>query len=189
MSKGFTLFFLSFMAIMTGHRVLEMLLMTKRAQKGIIYKKWTLSALIVVHVLVGIFAVLEYFFVGRHINPVITGLGIALFLIALVLRNLAIVTLGEFHSLQIEIRHNHRLIRNGVYKHIRHPYYLAVLLEVPSITLVPNSYYALLFSLLFYLPLLFYRIKSEEAVMLEKFGKNYLKYKEAVPTFFPNKMT
>lgn len=188
MNDRFLVFFLSFMLIMTAHRILEMFLMNRRGKGGIIYKKWTLSALVVVHVLVGIFAILEYFIRKKHINPFITGLGVTMFLGALVLRNLAIHTLGEFHSVQIEIKNNHRLITNGVYGYIRHPYYLAVLLEVPSITLIPNSYYALLFSLVFYFPLLFYRIYNEELVMLKKFGQNYLKYKAEVPAFFPIKI-
>ncbi|CAD7781220.1 MAG: Isoprenylcysteine carboxyl methyltransferase (ICMT) family protein [Candidatus Methanoperedenaceae archaeon GB50] len=185
MNEIFSVFLLSFMAIMTVHRILEMFLMTRKKKTGIIYKKWTLYALVVVHVLVGVFAVLEYFVRKRHINLFITGLGLAMFLGALILRNLAILTLGEFHSVQIELKNNHRLITNGVYGYIRHPYYLAVLFEVPSITLIPNSYYALLFSLLFYFPMLFYRIHSEELIMLKKFGHNYLRYKETVPAFFP----
>lgn len=170
---------------MTVHRILEMFFMTMKKKGGVIYKNWTLYALTFSHVLVGIFAVLEYFIIRRHINLVITGLGIVMFLLALVLRNSAIFSLREFHSLQIEIRHNHRLVKKGVYGYIRHPYYLAVLLEVPSITLIPNSYYALLFSMLFYLPLLLYRIHNEELAMLEKFGHDYWKYKETVPAYFP----
>ena len=68
MNEVFSLFFLSFMVIMTLHRILEMFLMTKRREKGIIHKKWTLAALTVVHVLVGIFAIFRdkiWFFASK----------------------------------------------------------------------------------------------------------------------------
>ena len=82
-----------------------------------------------------------------------------------------------YHSIHIEMREHHPLIKKGPYKYLRHPYYLAVIFEVLGFPLVPNAYYAFLFSIFTYLPLLFIRIYFEEKAMIKKFGDEYHLYK------------
>jgi len=84
--------------------------------------------------------------------------------------------LGANWSISLELREKHQLVTRGIYRHARHPMYLALLLYSSGQTLVlPNwvagpSYLvavALLFSL---------RVGPEERMMLEEFGKDYEAY-------------
>lgn len=176
------------MVLMLFLRILEIVITNRKTGSGIVFYKWTFKALAVVHVIVGVFAILEYFFIKKQINYIVTFLGLSIFVAALILRNSAISELGEFHSIHIKIRDNHKLITSGIYSYLRHPYYIAVSLEVPSLALIPNSYYAFCFAILFYLPLVFFRIYKEDEALAGKFANEYLAYKNKVPICMPIKI-
>jgi protein-S-isoprenylcysteine O-methyltransferase Ste14 len=159
----------------------------KGSKKGTIVNKWTLPALSTVHFMVGIGAIVEYFLVQREVDFIITGLGFCMYFVALVLRNWAIKALGKYHSVHIEIRKDHMLIREGPYKYIRHPYYLSVIFELLGVPLIPNSYYSFYFSLAVYVPLLLTRLNFEEKALIDKLGSEYLLYKREVWGLFPIK--
>jgi protein-S-isoprenylcysteine O-methyltransferase Ste14 len=74
------------------------------------------------------------------------------------------------------VREGHRLVTHGIYRHVRHPMYLALLLYSLGQTLViPNwvagPSYLVTFGLLFVL-----RVGPEERLMREEFGKDYESY-------------
>ena len=84
--------------------------------------------------------------------------------------------LGTNWSITLEVRERHQLVTHGIYRHVRHPMYLALLLYSMGQSLVlPNwvagpSYLAaivLLFAL---------RVGPEERMMLEEFGTDYEAY-------------
>ncbi|OGA53333.1 MAG: hypothetical protein A3G25_05935 [Betaproteobacteria bacterium RIFCSPLOWO2_12_FULL_63_13] len=84
--------------------------------------------------------------------------------------------LGTNWSITLEVREGHQLVTHGIYRHVRHPMYLALLLYSMGQSLVlPNwvagpSYLAaivLLFAL---------RVGPEERMMLEEFGTDYEAY-------------
>lgn len=84
--------------------------------------------------------------------------------------------LGTYWSVTLELRENHRLITDGVYRHVRHPMYAALFLySVGQALVVPNwivgPSYVVTFGILFAL-----RIGAEERMMLETFGDEYAAY-------------
>jgi protein-S-isoprenylcysteine O-methyltransferase Ste14 len=87
----------------------------------------------------------------------------------------------------IEIRDHHRLIKEGPYKYMRHPYYLSVMLELAGFPLIPNAYFSFLISLCFYFPLVFIRLYLEEIEMINKFGDSYNLYKNEIRGLLPIK--
>jgi protein-S-isoprenylcysteine O-methyltransferase Ste14 len=84
--------------------------------------------------------------------------------------------LGTSWSITLEVRERHQLVTHGIYRHVRHPMYLALLLYSTGQSLVlPNwvagpSYLAAI-ALLFAL-----RVGPEERMMLEEFDKDYEAY-------------
>ena len=52
------------------------------------------------------------------------------FILAIMLRNWAIKTLGECYSPHIKINMNHVLKKNGPYRFVRHPIYLSLIAEL-----------------------------------------------------------
>lgn len=94
-------------------------------------------------------------------------------------------TLGKWMSQDIKITENHKLIKEGPYRYMRHPLTLCIIIETFGLTLIPNSYYSFLFTLLVFLPYSIFRIYAEEKALIEKFGKPYLDYKKEVYALLP----
>ena len=83
-------------------------------------------------------------------------------LVGQVLRYLAIQTLAERWSTRIYIVPNEPLIQHGIYRFLRHPNYLGVILEVASVPLIHAAYGTAVVWSLANLILLRHRIRLEE---------------------------
>ena len=84
--------------------------------------------------------------------------------------------LGTNWSITLEVREKHQLVTQGIYRHVRHPMYLALLLySVGQALVLPNwvvgPSYGVVMALMFGL-----RVGPEERMMLEEFGKDYEAY-------------
>lgn len=84
--------------------------------------------------------------------------------------------LGTNWSITLEVREDHRLVTEGVYRRIRHPMYLALgLFSIGQALVVPNwiagPSYLVAFGILFAL-----RFRAEEGMMLDRFGDAYAAY-------------
>jgi protein-S-isoprenylcysteine O-methyltransferase Ste14 len=84
--------------------------------------------------------------------------------------------LGTNWSVTLQIREQHRLVTNGIYRRIRHPMYLALFLySIGQLLVLPNwvagPSYLVTFGILF-VP----RLRAEEKMMFEEFGDAYAAY-------------
>jgi protein-S-isoprenylcysteine O-methyltransferase Ste14 len=184
MNQLFTYAFLFFMLVMAVHRVCSTFLVSGQ-EKGTISKGWTIYALSVVHVAVGISATLEYLFSNKQLNHLVTIIGLFMFCVALWGRRWAVETLGKYHSAHIEFRENQPLIRSGPYNYMRHPIYFFIIIELLGFPLIANAYYSFFLSLFLYIPLVLLRLSLEEKVLMQTFGASYLEYRETVPCLIP----
>ena len=173
-----------FLLFAAGERLWETKL-SRIAIRGQKRQGWSLPALLVLHAAVLIATGVEYFLRQPAINWLVTGVGLMLFVTSSVVRLVAIRTLGKFWSLHLEIRKEHQLIREGIYSRVRHPAYSAIMLEMMAVQLVGNSYGTLAFVVCVYIPLLLVRWQREEREMIEKFGEQYVRYRQEVPAFIP----
>jgi protein-S-isoprenylcysteine O-methyltransferase Ste14 len=84
--------------------------------------------------------------------------------------------LGRQFSASLEIREKHQIVRNGVYRRIRHPMYASFWLwALAQACLLPNAIAA--FSGLVAIAILFFaRIAYEERMLMEAFGDDYRIY-------------
>jgi protein-S-isoprenylcysteine O-methyltransferase Ste14 len=147
--------------------------------------RWSFYAFFALHTLILFGALTEYLIVRRPLIPAWTVIGLSMFAASLILRNVAIRTLGRFWSLHVEIRNEHQLVREGVYNIVRHPAYAAITLEVLSIPLTVNAWWTLLFAAVTYVPLLLVRLRWEERALVEKFGDRYRAYQHDVGALVP----
>ncbi len=69
------------------------------------------------------------------------------------------------------------LVTKGIYSKIRHPIYLSIEVLFISLSLFLSSVIGLILTVLVIIPFHRYRIKREERLLTEKFGKKYLKYR------------
>ena len=106
--------------------------------------------------------------------PFVTG--VALFVVSLALFHRTHADLGTNWSVTLEIRENHRLVTEGIYRRIRHPMYSSLLLySVAQALVIPNwvagpSYLVALGLLVAF------RLGPEEEMMRAEFGDAYRGY-------------
>lgn len=103
--------------------------------------------------------------------------GIALILIGILLRIIALRTLGRYFTADVTIRQGHQLIKEGFYKYFRHPSYTASLLTFIGFGLSLNNWASLLIVVVTIIIVFRFRIKVEEDALTAQFGADYLKYK------------
>jgi protein-S-isoprenylcysteine O-methyltransferase Ste14 len=116
----------------------------------------------------------------------VSALGLLFYAGALALRERAMRDLGRFFSPDIEIRKAHQVVREGLYRYMRHPLLVCMAGEILGLGLIFNAYASLLFvGLGFYLPLIVVRKTLEERALIEALGEAYRAYQREVGAFWP----
>ena len=115
-------------------------------------------------------------FADYPLRPVPFIAGTLCLAVGLWLFHLSHADLGTNWSITLEVRERHRLVTEGIYRQVRHPMYLALLLySLGQALVLPNwvagPSYLVAFGLLFAL-----RVGPEERMMREEFGKDYEAY-------------
>ena len=169
----FTVYYVSFLLLAVFERVTNTFYQKKTGKTVMIYYKWSFIYLFYSYLIIVFVSIAEYFTKIKLINLKVVLLGLIIYGFGIVIRRKAIKELGEYWSVYIEIKKEHKLIKSGIYKRLKHPYCLAVIAELVGICLVANSYNSLFLVFLIQLPLLFVRINLEEMVLRRHFGTKY----------------
>lgn len=114
------------------------------------------------------FAVINGMALGRYI-----GLGI--FAFGMVLTLWSELFLAEQFSIEIAVREDHRLVTDGLYRRLRHPRYLGIMMFAAGFSLVFRSWLALLLTAAM-IPVLLWRIHDEETLLHKEFGTEWEAY-------------
>lgn len=91
--------------------------------------------------------------------------------------------LGDALTPLPESKEGASLITSGIYKHVRHPIYLALYLLSFGLILWKQSWQSIVVSILL-IGLLFYKSRYEDSLLLIKFPEA-AKYQNTTPAFFP----
>ena len=103
----------------------------------------------------------------------------------MVVRFIAIRTLGRFFTVNLALHNNHNLIKTGLYKYIRHPAYTGSLLSFTGLGLSLNNWSSLVIIFIPVLVSFIYRINIEEKMLLQLFGEDYNLYKKYTKKLIP----
>lgn len=112
---------------------------------------------------------------------------IALLLLAagIALRWWAIVTLGRFFTVDVQIAQDHELVEHGPFRAVRHPSYTGVLLAFVGFALSLANWAALLVILLPILAAFVRRMNVEEQALSSALGEQYLDYMRRTKRLLP----
>lgn len=125
--------------------------------------------------LVGVFT--PWFDFAAYYLPDWTGwLGTVFFVLAIWLFWRSHADLGLNWSASLEVRENHSLVDNGVYRYIRHPMYAAFWLWGIAQALLLHNWICGLSYIGSFLPMYLLRVPQEEQMMLDTFGEQYQEY-------------
>ena len=110
---------------------------------------------------------------------------LALVLAGMALRIRAILTLGRYFTTNVAIQTHHRVIRDGVYRTVRHPSYSGTLLILIGIGVGSGHVIAAAVVVLPSVAALLHRIRIEEELLLEVFGDQYRDYRQSTYRLIP----
>ncbi len=133
-----------------------------------------------VYVATGFPAFADYAF-----RPALAWLGLFFAIAALVMFRLTHKALGRNWSISLELRQDHRLITEGVYRHVRHPMYTAFWLWAVAQALLLPNWFAGFAGIVGFGALFFGRIAREERMMMESFGDEYRAYMQRTSRVIP----
>jgi protein-S-isoprenylcysteine O-methyltransferase Ste14 len=106
---------------------------------------------------------------------IVRYLGLVLFAFGFILMNWAEVSLGKQFSVQVTLQEGHRLVIDGLYRYLRHPRYLGIIVFNVGIALVYRS--GLAFMLIAALVgVLLWRMHDEEMLMRQAFEEEWESY-------------
>ncbi|WP_112664319.1 protein-S-isoprenylcysteine O-methyltransferase [Microvirga flavescens] len=115
-------------------------------------------------------------FAAYTFNPVQAFVGVIVTCAALAMFRLTHKALGRNWSVTLEVRENHKLVTEGVYRRIRHPMYTAFWLWAVAQALLLPNFVAGLSGIVGFGTLYLFRVAEEERLMIEAFGEPYRAY-------------
>lgn len=112
-------------------------------------------------------------------------IGLFIVVLGMVLRFFSIWSLGRFFTVDVTIRDNHEIKKDGLYKILRHPSYSGSLLSFIGFGVSLNNWLSLV-TIIFFITIAFLnRIRIEEKALIEYFGDDYLNYKKNTYRIIP----
>ena len=118
-------------------------------------------------------------------SPWLKPLTILLLLTGLTIRWSAILSLGRSFSVNVVIKKSQTLYRKGLFRFVRHPSYLGMLIIFLAVGLRSHNVISLAIMLICPAAALLYRIHVEEQAMEQAFGIEYTRYRQTTRRLIP----
>jgi protein-S-isoprenylcysteine O-methyltransferase Ste14 len=99
----------------------------------------------------------------------------------------ALRVLGKQWSLQARVLEDHKLVREGPYRFVRHPIYTGILGMIVAGGLAWTHWIGLVIALVLFGIGTAIRVRAEEKLLREQFGPAFDDYKRSVPAVLPIK--
>jgi len=170
--------------------VLPFIVIKEEKEKIIELKLYSLVGFIL-YVLVGmtfivILASIDYYYNFSLFNYNLGYIiGFSLFIIGLALQGIAEATLGKYYLPSIGTVEGQKIVKDGIYKYIRHPGYLGEIIIFFGLGFVTYSLLGILGAFIVSLMVYVGEVIPEEKYMVEKFGKEYEEYMKETFRFIP----
>lgn len=112
-------------------------------------------------------------------------IAIPLFLISLIIRLIAQMSLSRSWSSTLETSNSHILVQNGIYSLSRHPIYVSLVLWAVAQPFLLHNFLVGVGGAVAVILIWFVRVPREERMMIDIFGEDYLDYMRRTGLFFP----
>jgi protein-S-isoprenylcysteine O-methyltransferase len=113
------------------------------------------------------------------------SVALALLVSGLAVRWTAILVLGRFFTPSVAVLPGQRVVRTGIYRHVRHPAYSGLLLAVLGIGVAFDNWLSLLAIFIPVAGALLYRMRVEESGLVEMLGREYDDYRKVTKRLVP----
>lgn len=112
-------------------------------------------------------------------------IGLLAIIVGFIIRWVAIIQLKKAFTVDVAIGTEHKLKTDGIYKTIRHPSYLGMLMIMTGFAISMNSIISILVIVIPMIIVLLFRISVEESLLVEAFGNQYIEYKSKTKKLIP----
>ncbi|GHG95234.1 isoprenylcysteine carboxylmethyltransferase family protein [Comamonas sp. JC664] len=170
--------FLTFMGVLVAERVLELVLSNRNAalafaQGGVETGQKHYRFMVVFHTLFLFACVAEVFLLQRAFPGVWGWVALGGAVLAQGLRYWAIITLGSRWNSRIIVVPGLAPVTGGPYRFLRHPNYVAVVLELACVPLIHGAWWTAVVFTVGNAALLSVRIRAEEAALGEAYAQAF----------------
>ena len=131
---------------------------------------------IMVSIAAGVFVAMNWPAAALPHEQMFACVGVFLFVVGLLLRWWAIITLGRFFTVDVTIEKDHELVERGPFRVVRHPSYTGVLLAFVGSALSLRNWAAMLIMLLPIFAAFIHRMNVEEDALSRALGSRYADY-------------
>jgi protein-S-isoprenylcysteine O-methyltransferase Ste14 len=153
-------------------------------------RRWVYSWLVLVAFVAAFFAIKHaphlsaFVTIHRSSTPMISFCADMIVLAGLVISIWARIELGRNWNLNPSIQEDHELIERGPYVYVRHPMYSGLILMLLGAVIWYGNWVG---GTVFIVCLIgtWLKLRQEERLLTEHFGKSYLRYKERVKALIP----
>jgi len=118
------------------------------------------------------------------LRPMVIGLGVALAIAGIVLRQYAVASLGRYFTTRVMTSPGQRVIDTGPYRFVRHPSYTGLLMTVLGLLLISANWLSM-GCFVVALPGFGYRIWVEEHALANAIGEPYREYMRRTKRLLP----
>jgi len=118
-------------------------------------------------------------------GPLVSILAVAVAAFSVWFAMSAVRELGKQWSLQARLVEGHKLITSGVYQTVRHPIYTAMLGMLIATGITHSQWWATLAGIVIFIIGTKIRTNSEEKLLSNAFGMEFIEWKAKVPGLIP----
>lgn len=166
-----------------------LLTVTKRAGNKGTVKKSDKGSLSLIWIAIGVCVTAGFFLSYNKTwtsrNYYFASAGMVIYLTGLILRWASILQLKGAFTVNVAVNSDQRLKTDGLYKRIRHPSYLGLMLIITGLAISMNTLISLIVVTVPVYVAIFYRINVEEKLLLEFFGDKYAEYSARTKRVIP----
>lgn len=118
-------------------------------------------------------------------KSIINAIALCLLIGGLIIRWLAIISLGKYFTVDVAIQKGHILVHRGMYKYVRHPSYTGLLIEFTGLAVYFGTWVSVILIVVPITSAIIYRIRCEEILLRAAFGKQYEEYMVHTKSLIP----
>jgi protein-S-isoprenylcysteine O-methyltransferase Ste14 len=118
-------------------------------------------------------------------TSIIPWIGLCVIIAGLMIRWTAILTLRKYFTVNVVIQSNHRIIKNGMYRFVRHPSYSGAIISFCGLGLAFCNGISIIVLTVPITIAFLKRIHIEEKALMSAFGEEYINYRKISWALFP----
>jgi len=122
---------------------------------------------------------------GQIINTYLRIFGLLISFVGLLIHLHSLKILGKYYTGMLKVSTEQNIVKNGLYKWIRHPGYLGMMLLSIGFSIAIGHVFIVLLTSSLYILIYGYRIYVEEKMLTEHFGVEYIKYMKQTKRLIP----